>query len=145
MSRFLIMFFAVIAMAFSTPAFSASVIENPKSIRVVDGDTFDVNGIRYRVKGYDSAEINGKCAYERKMAKKAKSKLKVAFDMASFVILLDAGFDHYGRKLAWVTVFTNGVYVPLEELMVNNQSSRRVLNWFPYDWCLGRHYQEDFE
>jgi endonuclease YncB( thermonuclease family) len=42
---------------------------------VIDGDTIDWNGQRWRMANYDAPEIDGHCARERDLAWRAKRRL----------------------------------------------------------------------
>lgn len=52
---------------------------------VVDGDTFDVGGVRYRVADLDAPETNGRCPAERALARLATAQAREAFDQATTV------------------------------------------------------------
>ena len=45
------------------------------SLSVYDGDTMTVNGVHYRMVGWDSPEIHGKCAEEKALAIQARNEL----------------------------------------------------------------------
>lgn len=45
-------------------------------VRVVDGDTFDAGGVRYRLADVDAPERNGRCAAEAALARLATQELE---------------------------------------------------------------------
>lgn len=44
-------------------------------VSVYDGDTLKVDGVPYRMVGYDAPEIHGKCDFEKSIASVAKLRL----------------------------------------------------------------------
>ncbi|MDK1389129.1 thermonuclease family protein [Sinorhizobium sp. 8-89] len=68
---------------------------------VVDGDTFWIDGIKYRISDIDTPEIGEpKCAWERELGQRAKYRLQSLLNNGPFG--LKAGprdEDKYGRKL----------------------------------------------
>lgn len=72
---------------------------------VVDGDTAWVNGEKIRISGIDAPEIDGKCAYERSLAQRAKSRLSALMSAEPFSVSR-SGTDRYGRTLA--TIYLGG-------------------------------------
>lgn len=68
---------------------------------VVDGDTFWLDGIKYRISDIDTPEISEpKCARERELGERAKYRLQSLLNAGAFG--LKAGLrdeDKYGRKL----------------------------------------------
>ena len=82
--------------AFATPA---------RVGRVIDGDTFDatvmldggniVVPVRVRIRDVDTPEIHGKCAAEREMAARAKTRLGEMLPVGSVVELTNIKDDKY--------------------------------------------------
>jgi endonuclease YncB( thermonuclease family) len=78
--------------------------------RVIDGDTFDLDGERVRIANIDAPELrHGKCDAEKRLARLAKRRL--ADLLAAGVIAVVPGDpedgrrrDRYGRLLAIVTL-----------------------------------------
>ncbi|TDQ24179.1 thermonuclease family protein [Phyllobacterium brassicacearum] len=68
---------------------------------VVDGDTFWLDGVKYRISDIDTPEISEpKCAWERELGEQAKYRLQSLLNEGPFG--LQAGIrdaDKYGRKL----------------------------------------------
>lgn len=70
-------------------------------ITVVDGDTVDRAGVRYRLTGYDTPEMRGRCPAETALARTATARLRALIAAAHTVDLRGTGArDHYGRMLA---------------------------------------------
>ena len=62
---------------------------------VVDGDTFWLGGVKYRLKGVDTPEVHGKCRNERRLAKKATEALREFFERGENAI------DHLRAGILW--------------------------------------------
>jgi endonuclease YncB( thermonuclease family) len=83
-------------------------------IKVIDGDTFrvDINelpdiigkNIRIRILGIDAPEINGKCAFEKELAIKARDFVQMLLDNADSVVLKNLDRGNFFRLLAEVIV-----------------------------------------
>ena len=83
-------------------------------IKVIDGDTFRVDihelpdiigkNIRIRILGIDAPEINGKCAFEKELAIKARDFVQILLDNADSVILKNLDRGNFFRLLAEVIV-----------------------------------------
>ena len=76
-------------------------------IRVIDGDTFDYGGMRVRIADIDTAEVNGRCAYETDLAARATGRLRELLaggDIAMHPLPGGRDEDRYGRKLRIVTL-----------------------------------------
>lgn len=66
---------------------------------VVDGDTIWVSGEKIRLQSIDAPELDGKCAYEKDLAQRAKHRLNEMLSSEPFS-LARSGRDRYGRTLA---------------------------------------------
>lgn len=66
---------------------------------VVDGDTVWINREKIRLLDIDAPEMNGKCAAEIALARRAKARLIVLLGERRITIERD-GKDRYGRTLA---------------------------------------------
>jgi len=76
------------------------------SVRVIDGDTFDYDGMRVRVADIDTPEVHGRCAYETELAARATRRMRALLADGPFELRpLASGRDEdrYGRKLRIVT------------------------------------------
>lgn len=69
---------------------------------VIDGDTIDHNGDRYRLMGFDTPETyKPQCVAEKALGLKAKSRLTELIQTAGHINLeIDEGVDRHGRFLA---------------------------------------------
>jgi endonuclease YncB( thermonuclease family) len=84
------------------------------ALRIIDGDTFDLNGTRYRAARYDSPELHhARCARERDLALRAKHRLEALLRQPFTIehVRCWHGYlrDRYGRSCAVVRV--NGIDV----------------------------------
>jgi len=73
---------------------------------MIDGDTFDYQGMRIRVADIDTPEVHGRCAYETELAARATRRMRSLLAAGPFEIHpLASGRDEdrYGRKLRIVT------------------------------------------
>jgi micrococcal nuclease len=86
-----------------TSARSMPVCRNARRVNcVVDGDTFWLDGVKYRISNIDTPELKGNCAKERQIAGKARDRLASLMDQSPIRIQID-GTDAYGRRLAKVS------------------------------------------
>jgi micrococcal nuclease len=75
-------------------------------VRVIDGDTFDHNGVRIRIADIDTPEIRGRCPQETALAARATQRMRTLLTAGPFDLHPLANGrdkDHYGRKLRIVT------------------------------------------
>lgn len=78
----------------------------PAPVRVIDGDTFDYDGVRIRIADIDTPEVNGRCAYETDLAARATARLDSLLGEGAFELHPNPDGrdeDPYGRKLRIVT------------------------------------------
>jgi endonuclease YncB( thermonuclease family) len=76
------------------------------TVRVIDGDTFDFDGMRVRIADIDTPEVNGRCPYETELAARATRRAAALLNAGPFQLHpLASGRDEdrYGRKLRIVT------------------------------------------
>lgn len=92
----------------STPA---QPTELPSGVRVVDGDTVDIRGVRIRIKGIDTPETwRPRCRREEELGLRAKARLEELLRGDGMVWWrVEPGRDRYGRVLA--SVFVGSVSV----------------------------------
>ena len=79
---------------------------DPRAVRVIDGDTFDHGAARIRMADIDTSELNGRCAYESRLAATATSRLGALLAAGPFELAPNPDGrdeDRYGRKLRIVT------------------------------------------
>lgn len=114
-------FAAALALAICPPA-------GERVTCVHDGDSFIVGTERIRIADIDAPEMNGKCAYETALAKRARNRLLELLQRPFQVHR--TGTDRYDRTLAIVTV--NGQSVGdmlVSEGLARTWSGRRE------PWC----------
>jgi micrococcal nuclease len=101
--------------------------------RVIDGDTFEYNGNKYRLSAIDTAEIKGKCPKEIMLAKAAKEYLEMRLspDFGKQIKLYGNKQDKYGRRLVEVIVDGSSVNT---ELMQQNLA-RPYSGGKRQSWC----------
>jgi len=110
-------------------------------IKVIDGDTFrvDINelpdiigkNIRIRILGIDAPEINGKCAFEKELAIKARDFVQMLLDNADSVVLKNLDRGNFFRLLAEVIVDGKnlGELLVAKDLAVRYQGKKS-------SWCI---------
>lgn len=96
---------------------------------VVDGDTFWLEGVKYRLKDVDTPEVHGKCRNERRLAKKATEALRGFFERGEMQ-LTTYGRGYYGRVLVRVSI--SGV--DAGEWLIENGLARRWPDGKKW-WC----------
>lgn len=83
-------------------AFAGSA--RPSEVRVIDGDTFEHNGVRIRIADIDTPELRGACPSEMTRARAARDRLRELLNQGPFELhRLNRDEDRYGRKLRVVT------------------------------------------
>ncbi|HYI65053.1 MAG TPA: thermonuclease family protein [Allosphingosinicella sp.] len=78
---------------------------SPRTVHVIDGDTFDHEGVRIRIADIDTPEMRGDCAYEIRLARRATARMRSLLDEGPFELHRTGtrDEDRYGRKLRIVT------------------------------------------
>ena len=114
MKNILIIFILLNSIIVESNAEDYSDVSVSRIIKVIDGDTFrvDINelpniigkNIRIRILGIDAPEINGKCAFEKELAIKARDFVQILLDNADSVILKNLDRGNFFRLLAEVIV-----------------------------------------
>ncbi|MEM1372038.1 MAG: thermonuclease family protein [Pseudomonadota bacterium] len=75
---------------------------------IVDGDTFWLNGTKYRIAGLDTPEVNAPCTRGRITSARATERLQQLMSNATLQLAV-TGVDRYGRAL--VAVWSNNALV----------------------------------
>lgn len=100
-------------------------------VRVIDGDTFRYGRETIRIADIDTPEVEGRCAFERRLAAEATDRLAVLLAAGPFELEpADRDEDRYGRKLRIVT--RNGESIGkrlVEEGLARRWTGRRR------SWC----------
>lgn len=75
------------------------------AVRIIDGDTFELGGMRVRIADIDTPEVRGRCPYETELAARATRRLRTLLAAGPFELEPIPGrdTDRYGRKLRIVT------------------------------------------
>lgn len=75
-----------------------------RAVRAIDGDTFELNGQRVRLMGWDSPESGNSsaCIEESDLGVQAELEVRKLFSEADQVQLLPKGRDEYGRGRAHI-------------------------------------------
>ena len=134
----LILFNSIIA---ASNAEDYSDVSVSRIIKVIDGDTFraDINelpdiigkNIRIRILGINAPEINGKCAFEKELAIKARDFVQILLNNADLVVLKNLNRGNFFRLLAEVIVDGKN----LGELLVANDLAVRYQDKKKSSWC----------
>lgn len=80
----------------------AITIARPGDVRVIDGDTFRFRGLKVRIADIDTPEMDGRCAHESDLARRATARLRTLIAQGPIELHpLASGRDEdqYGRKL----------------------------------------------
>ena len=76
------------------------------AIVVIDGDTVDVDGVRYRLRGFDTPETYwARCAREREMGEHATARLRELVQQNAWNMQWTGRRDRYLRRLG--TLYIN--------------------------------------
>lgn len=115
-----------------------SELEPPQSIvssdiRVIDGDTIDVGGERYRLVGFDTPETyRSKCDSEKQRGDRATARLRALIASATEITLdVQQNRDKYGRGLGMLAI--NGEDVG--DILVREGLARRYNGGQRQSWC----------
>jgi endonuclease YncB( thermonuclease family) len=121
-----------LAAAFWVSSLSAEPI-NPRSIYVIDGDTIDISGERFRLVGFDTPETyRPQCASEKALGDQATALLKQLINSLSVTeLVVQPGRDRYGRGLA--RLFVGGTDVG--SILVNEGLARPYNGGRRAGWC----------
>lgn len=81
---------------------SAAETVNPRSVYVIDGDTIDLDGQRFRLVGFDTPEVySPRCDYEKALGDEATRRLRELVASGELIELaIQPGKDRYDRGLA---------------------------------------------
>jgi micrococcal nuclease len=101
------------SLAWRPPAFSSGAGSGPRLseplatplVQMIDGDTFDVGGVRIRVADIDTPEVHGRCPEESRLAAQATARMEALLGEGPFELGPIPGRDEdvYGRKLRIVS------------------------------------------
>ncbi len=108
-------------------------ILSASQIYVIDGDTIDVDGERYRLTGFDTPETyRAECESEKLRGDQATVRMRALVRAAS-EIRLDAQHsrDKYGRGLGTLSVDGEDV----GDILIREDLARRYSGGQRYSWC----------
>ena len=108
-------------------------ILSASQIYVIDGDTIDVDGERYRLTGFDTPETyRAECESEKLRGDQAAVRMRALVRAAS-EIRLDAQHsrDKYGRGLGTLSVDGEDV----GDILIREDLARRYSGGQRYSWC----------
>ena len=79
----------------------ATRVDDPWAVSITDGDTFRYRGERIRIADIDTPEVQGRCAYETRLAAQATERMEGLLREGPFEMQPIPGRDEdqYGRKL----------------------------------------------
>ena len=110
-------------------------------ISVVDGDSFVIDGVHYRMIGIDTPEISkARCGKEEQMGRRAKKAVYQRLNQAKYVTIHPLDYDKYNRILANFDLDN----APLGAWLIEN---KLALIWQPgyhawqkrkAHWCAGK-------
>lgn len=106
---------------------------DPAMIRIVDGDTFRIGSVRYRVRNLDAPELapRAACALEAERGRAAQEEARRLVASAQTADLrTDGQTDRFGRTLATLTLDGRD----FAELMIQGQRAARF-GGRARDWC----------
>jgi micrococcal nuclease len=98
-----------VALLSPQPRFAANAAsaEIMRDVLVIDGDTIEAHGERYRIVNIDTPEMGARagCAAERRLAARAAARTRALIDAAERIETEAVGrTDAYGRTIAYVSV-----------------------------------------
>lgn len=115
------------------PVASKAEPVRPVSIYVIDGDTLDIEGQRFRLVGYDTPEsYHAKCDFELALGNAAAKRVR---DLLASGQLLDLvilpGRDRYDRGLARFSIGGKN----LAEILIGEGLARAYQGGRRQSWC----------
>ncbi len=103
------------------------------SIYVIDGDTVDIDGERYRLTGFDTPETKrAECNREKALGDRATARLRELIQIRRPIELIEAkGRDKFGRRLAKLFVAHENV----GDILVAEGLAREFKSGQRQGWC----------
>lgn len=102
-------------------------------IYLIDGDTADVGGDRFRLVGYDTPETyKPQCKYEKALGEEATRRARqLVRDAGTVDFIILPGRDKYGRGLARIILHGND----LGDILITEGLARRYTRGRRKGWC----------
>jgi endonuclease YncB( thermonuclease family) len=127
----------------SQPPVSTSVtvtLPDGRTLSVIDGDSIAVDGVEWRLLGFDAPEIDSaRCEGERRVGIIAKRRLEALISSGQDLVISHSGrSDRYKRPLGALTV--GGIDV--RETLIAELLARPYNGGFKKGWC-GRDSRDD--
>lgn len=112
---------------------SAAETVSPRSVYVIDGDTIDLNGDRFRLVGFDTPETySPQCAYEKALGDQATRRLRELVASGELIELaILPGKDKYKRGLARLYIGRKDV----ADTMISEGLAHRYEGGRREGWC----------
>lgn len=106
---------------------------NPRSVYVIDGDTIDLDGERFRLVGFDTPETySPQCDYELALGNEATRRLRelvASGELLDLIVL--PGRDRYDRGLARLYVGRADV----ADILISDGLAREYGGGRRQGWC----------
>jgi len=104
---------------------------------VIDGDTFSLGDVRYRILGIDTPEVRADCEAEARLASVATDELRDWLNEGPFWMRgrIDEPTDRYGRQLRELYRSEGGFRRYAGEHMIGKGVARRYYGDFREGWC----------
>jgi micrococcal nuclease len=127
------MFVLVLACIYWLSEFEPPQIISASDIYVIDGDTIDIDGERYRLVGFDTPETyRAECESEKQRGDRATARLRELVASATEITLdVQQSRDKYGRFLG--NLLTDGDDVG--DILVREDLARRYTGGQRQLWC----------
>ena len=102
-------------------------------VSVVDGDSVTLDGVEWRLKGFDAAEINtARCEAERRLGLITKRRLTELLTTAKVIdMTTDGATDRYRRPLGDLTVDGSNV----RDILLSEGLVRPYNGGYRKGWC----------
>ena len=131
--KYLSLFVLVLAAIYWLSEQTPPQIVAAADIYVIDGDTIDIDGERYRLVGFDTPEtFRAECDSERKRGEQATARLRQLVELASQITLdVQTNPDKYGRWLGALSIDGEEV----GDILVREGLARRYTGGQRQSWC----------
>ena len=134
--KYLSMFLLVLAVIYWLSERTPTQIIAAADIYVIDGDTIDISGERYRLVGYDTPEtFLAEFDSEKLRGDQATARLRSLVERASQLTLdVQKSREKYGRRLGTLSINSEDV----GDILVREGLARRYTGGQRQSWCSPR-------